>query len=81
MISLKYAPVSPLLLIVSDRVEELGSLSLGAKMAMKNFVKRAFTIFASNASFLRIIANFQNELSEICNIYHVIVHFLPKKQC
>ena len=20
-------------------------------------------------------------LSEICNMYHVIVHFLPKKQC
>ena len=43
-----------------DRVAELGSLSSGAKMAMKIFVKRVFTIFASNASFLRVIANLQN---------------------
>ena len=41
-------------------VAELGSLSSGAKMAMKIFVKRVFTIFASNASFLRVIANLQN---------------------
>ena len=43
-----------------DRVAELGSLSSGAKMAMKIIVKRVFTIFASNASFLRVIANLQN---------------------
>ena len=43
-----------------DRVAELGSLSSGAKMALKIFVKRVFTIFASNASFLRVIANLQN---------------------
>ena len=42
------------------RVAELGSLSSRAKMAMKIFVKRVFTIFASNASFLRVIANLQN---------------------
>ena len=42
------------------RVAELGSLSSGAKMAMKTFVKRIFTIFESNASFLRVIANWQN---------------------
>ena len=48
---------------------------------MKIFVKRVFTIFASNASFLRVIANLQNQLSEICSIYHLIVHFLPKKHC
>ena len=36
------------------RVAELGSLSSGAKMAMKIFVKRV------NASFLRVIADFQN---------------------
>ena len=42
------------------RVAELGSLSSAAKMAMKIFVKRVFTIFASNASFLRVIANLQN---------------------
>ena len=64
-----------------DRVAELGSLSSGAKMALKIFVKRVFTIFASNASVLLVIANLQNLLSEICNIYHVIVHFLPKKHC
>ena len=53
------------------RVAELGSLSSGAKMAMKIFVKRVFTIFASNALFLRVITNLQNQLIEICNIYHV----------
>ena len=41
------------------RVAELGSLSSGAKMAMKIFVKRVFSIFATNASFLRVIANLQ----------------------
>ena len=45
---------------VRYRVAELGSLSSGAKMAMKIFAKRVFTIFASNASFLRVIANLQN---------------------
>ena len=40
---------------VDIRVAELGSLSSGAKMAMKIFVKRVFTIFATNASFLRVI--------------------------
>ena len=43
----------------SRQVAELGSLSSGAKMAMKTFVKRTFTIFATNASFLRVIANLQ----------------------
>ena len=42
-----------------SRVAELGSLLLGAKMAMKTFVKRVFTIFATNALFLRVIANLQ----------------------
>ena len=62
-----------------DSVAELGSLSSGAKMAMKIFVKRVFAIFATNESFLRVIPNLQNQLGKICNIYHVIVHFLPKK--
>ena len=44
---------------IETRVAELGSLSSGAKMAMKIFVKRVFTIFATNASFLRVIANLQ----------------------
>ena len=47
-------------ILTGSRVAELGSLSSGAKMAMKIFVKRVFTIFASNASFLRVIANLQN---------------------
>ena len=42
-----------------DRVAELGSLSSGAKMAMNIFVKRMFTIFATNTSFLRVITNLQ----------------------
>ena len=46
--------------VLVPRVAELGSLSSGAKMAMKIFVKRVFTIFASNASFLRVIANLQS---------------------
>ena len=42
-----------------SRVAELGSLLLGAKMAMKTFVKRVFTIFTTNVAFLRVIANLQ----------------------
>ena len=38
----------------SARVAGLGRLSAGAKMAMKPFVKRVFTIFATNAWFLRV---------------------------
>ena len=34
-----------------SRVAELGSLSSGAKMAMKIFVKRVFTIFATMRRF------------------------------
>jgi len=33
---------------------------VGSKMAMKIFFKRVFTIFASNALFLRLLANLQN---------------------
>ena len=57
--STKYC-VTKILVLHTTRVAELGSLSSGAKMAMKIFVKRVFTIFASNASFLRVIANLQN---------------------
>ena len=45
-------------LTFGPRVAGLGRLSAGAKMAMKPFVKRVFTIFATNASFLRVISNF-----------------------
>ena len=62
----------------SFRVAEVGSLSSKAKIAMKIFVKRVVTIFATNASFLREIANLQIKLSRICYMFHVIVHFLPK---
>ena len=50
-----------LTLIQSDgiRVAGLGRLSAGAKMAMKPFAKHVFTIFATNASFLRVISNFR----------------------
>ena len=48
------------LLYMCPRVAELGSLSSGAKMAMKIFVKGVFTIFATNAPFLRKFANLQN---------------------
>ena len=41
------------------RVAEIGSLSSKAKMAMEIFVKREITIFATNASFLRVTANLQ----------------------
>ena len=41
------------------RVAGLGRLSAGAKMAMKPFVKRVFTIFATNASYLRVLSNFR----------------------
>ena len=47
------------LIIGWGRVAELGSLSSGAKIATKIFVKRVFTIFATNASFLRVISNFR----------------------
>ena len=46
-------------IIPPNRVAGLGRLSAGAKMAMKPFVKRVFTIFATNASFLRVISNFR----------------------
>ena len=49
-----------LTVVLCARVAELGRLSSGAKMAMKIFAKRVFTIFASNASFLRVIANLHN---------------------
>ena len=41
------------------RVAGFGRLSAGAKMAMKPFIKRVFTSFATNASFLRVISNFR----------------------
>ena len=49
----------PMNTLSTGRVAELDSLSSGAKMAMKIFVERVFTIFATNALFLRIIANLQ----------------------
>ena len=40
--------------------QKLAAFSARAKMATKNFVKCVFAIFATNALFLRIIANLQN---------------------
>ena len=42
---------------VLPRVAEVGNLSARAKMAIQTFVKRVFTFFATNASFLCVIAN------------------------
>ena len=53
--------------LLLSRMAEVGSLSSKAKLAMKIFVKRVFTIFATNASFLRVIANLQILLNIICN--------------
>ena len=55
-----------------NRVAEVDSLSASAKMPIKVFVKHVFTISATNASFLGVIANLQIQLSLIYNIYHVI---------
>jgi len=42
------------------RVTEVGSLSTSAKMAVQIFVRCIFAIFATDASFLRVIANLQS---------------------
>ena len=44
-------------LVQRARVAEVGSFSARAKMTIETFVKRVFTIFATNALFLRVIAN------------------------
>ena len=54
---------------------------VGGKKGQEISAKCVFTIFAANASFLRLIVNLQILLSKICIIYHVIVYFLPKKHC
>ena len=41
------------------RVAKVGSLSASAKIAIHIFVWRVFAIFATNASFLSVIANLQ----------------------
>ena len=59
MLTQKYEVMILMLKLDVIRVAELGSLSSGAKMALEIFVKRVFTIFATNALFLRVIANLQ----------------------
>ena len=49
------------------KVLVLATPLLGVKMATKVFVRRVFAIFATNASFLRVIANLQIQFSIICN--------------
>ena len=39
--------------------QKLAAFRRGEKMSIKIFVKRAFTIIATDASFLRVIATFQ----------------------
>ena len=53
----------------------------GGKNGHETFRQARFYNFATNASFLHVISNFRILLSKICNIYHVIVHVLPKKHC
>ena len=55
----EWIPIKNIRIYVSISVAEHSSLSSAAKMAMKIFVKRVFTIFVTNASFLPIIANLQ----------------------
>ena len=45
--------------LFSSGWQNLAAFRRGSKMAMKVFVKRVFTIFATNASFLRVFANLQ----------------------
>ena len=61
------------------RVAEVGSFSVGAKVAIKikTFVRRVLAIFTTNASFLRVIVNLQIKFSTIFNIYNEIVQFWP----
>ena len=59
MLTQKYEVMILMLKLDVIRVVELGSLSSGAKMALEIFVKRVYTIFTTNASFLRVIANLQ----------------------
>ena len=42
------------------RVAEVGSLSTGAKIAIKIFVWRVIAIFAISASFSHVVTNLQN---------------------
>ena len=44
----------------------------------KNFLQARIYYFREGPSFLRVLAILQIQLSIICNVYHVIVHFLPK---
>ena len=46
-------------IVPETRMAEVGSLSARAKMAIKFFVKHVFTVFATNASFLRVNAILQ----------------------
>ena len=48
------------------------------KNSHTNFRQARIYYFASNAPFLRVIANFLILLRISCNVYHVIVHLLSK---
>ena len=65
--------------MIEFRMAEVGSLSARAKIATKVFVRCVFGNFATKALFLPVVANLQIKFSIIFSMYHVIVHFLPKK--
>ena len=71
------------LIVIIIKSQLPGRQKLAAFRRMKNghkiFDRRVVAIFATNSSFLCIIANLQMQFSLICTIYPVIVHFLPKK--
>ena len=58
-----------------SRVAEAGSLSARAKMATKVFVMPVFAIFATDASFSRVIANLVQH-----NMQHVTCNSAPLAQ-
>ena len=53
---------------VQSRVAEVGSLSAMAKMAIKTIAKRVLAIFATNTTFLRLIANLEIKRNMKCNM-------------
>ena len=62
------------------KFQEVGSLLSKANMAMEIFVKRVYYFRDKCVVFARNL-KFSNLTQKIFNIYHVIVHSLPKKHC
>ena len=51
------------------------------KNSHKSFRQARSCYFRDKCVVLRVIANLHIQFSIICNMYHVIGHFLPKKHC